>query len=140
RNIMLSSDCQSCHKENEISVGPSYRQVIKKYQGKDGALNYLTEKIIKGGSGVWGEVAMPAHPTMKEAEARQIVQWIFSLAEQHTADRKSLPAKGTIRAQQAANTDGQTVLRITANYTNTGGPGVRPLSGSAAVYLKLKEE
>lgn len=140
RNIMLSSDCQSCHKENEVSVGPSYSQVIKRYQGKDGAPNYLTEKIIKGGSGVWGEVAMPAHPTMKEAEARQIVQWIFSLAEQHTTDRKSLPAKGTIRAQQAAKTDGQTVLRITANYTNAGGPGVRPLSASATVYLKLKEE
>src|SRR5690606_36442804 len=39
RNIMLSSDCQSYHKENEVSVGPSYRQVSKRYQGKDGASN-----------------------------------------------------------------------------------------------------
>jgi cytochrome c551/c552 len=36
-------------------------------------------KIINGGSGVWGEVAMPAHPAIKPTEAKQIVDYILSL-------------------------------------------------------------
>ncbi|MBC7509587.1 MAG: PQQ-dependent sugar dehydrogenase, partial [Ferruginibacter sp.] len=46
KNIMLSLDCKSCHKEADKSVGPSFLQVSQKY-GKDAnAVTYLTQKII----------------------------------------------------------------------------------------------
>src|SRR5690606_36282674 len=99
RSLMLASDCQSCHQIDGPSVGPSYTQVAAKYRRQADAAGYLTEKIIQGGSGVWGEVAMPAHPGMKESEARQIVQWILSLGDDQQARQKSLPAKGTIVAR-----------------------------------------
>lgn len=141
RSLMMASDCQSCHKIDEPSVGPTYVDVARKYKKQSGASNYLAEKILQGGSGVWGEVAMPAHPDMKESEARQIANWIMSLADDQTSKRKSLPAKGTIIARPPANgEEGQTVLRITAQYTNSPGMGIRPLSGSEAVDLKLKEK
>lgn len=141
RSLMMASDCQSCHKLNEPSVGPAYQQVADRYHGQQTAPKYLMEKIMKGGSGVWGEVAMAAHPDMKESEARQIVLWIMSLADDQHAKRKSLPAKGTVVAKPvAANAGEQTVLRITAQYTNSPGMGVRPLSGSKTVDLRLKED
>ncbi len=139
RSLMMASDCQSCHKLNELSVGPSYMQVATKYKGQRGASRYLMEKIMQGGGGVWGEVAMAAHPDMKESEARQIVRWIMSLADDEETKQKSLPAKGTIVANPPVGDEGQTVLRINAHYTNSPEMGIRPLSGSKTIDLKLKE-
>src|SRR5690606_11723751 len=101
RSLMMASDCQSCHKISEKSVGPSFMQVAKKYQGQKDATSYLVDKVLNGGSGVWGEVAMAAHPGMKEGEAKQIVQWVLSLADDQAAKQKSLPAKGVIVAKKS---------------------------------------
>lgn len=139
RSLMMASDCRSCHQLAEPSVGPSYMQVASRYKGRDDASSYLVGKIRDGGSGVWGEVAMAAHPEMKESEARQIVQWIMSLAEDQTKRTSSLPAKGTIVAQPPAGHDEQTILRITAEYTNAPEIGIRPLSGAKTIDLKLRE-
>ena len=80
QNLIASSDCKTCHKVSEKSIGPSFTDVAKKYSTRPDANAYLVEKIIKGGSGVWGETAMPAHPTLKESDATQIVQYVLSLA------------------------------------------------------------
>ena len=140
RSLMMASDCQSCHKLDEPSVGPSYMQVATRYKGERGASNYLMEKIIQGGSGAWGEVAMAAHPDMKESEARQIARWIMSLADDEGGKRSSLPAQGTLVVQPPSGDEEQTVLRITAQYTNAPEMGIRPLSGSKTVDLRLKKE
>ncbi|WP_257656245.1 ThuA domain-containing protein [Parapedobacter lycopersici] len=139
RSLMLASDCQSCHKIDGPSVGPSYTQVAAKYRKQNDAAAYLTGKVLQGGSGVWGEVAMPAHPGMKESEARQIIQWVLSLGDSQQAKHKSLPAKGTIVVRPPAGSDSTTVMRITAQYTNTPGAGIRPLSGVKTVDLRPKK-
>lgn len=138
RNLMLASDCQSCHNVNEASVGPSYMQIANRYKNDWQAMRGLAEKIINGTSGNWGEVAMAAHPDMKADEARKIVRWIMSLSDDATA-RRSLPAKGTIMPKVAGAADEETVLRIFAQYTNSPGVGIKPLSGSKTVYLKLEK-
>ncbi len=58
KNMMLSLDCKACHKIDEISVGPSFTAVAERYQMNPDAMSYLSGKIIHGGSGAWGEVAM----------------------------------------------------------------------------------
>lgn len=138
RSLMMASDCQSCHKLSEKSVGPSFMQVAEKYHGQKEATAYLVDKIINGGGGVWGEVAMAAHPGMKEGEARQIVQWVMSLAENASARQKSLPAKGVVVAKKPDAQAEETVLRFHAQYTNVPGMGIRPLPGSTTVDLKLE--
>src|SRR5690606_2552811 len=80
--LTQSLDCKACHKEVEKSVGPSYMEVAQKYKNKSGAMAYLQGKIESGGSGVWGEVMMPAHPDMSKDESRQIVSYIMALAEE----------------------------------------------------------
>ncbi len=133
KNIMLSLDCKSCHKEADKSIGPSYQQVAEKYAKDPNASNYLSQKIIKGGSGVWGEVAMAAHPTLPQSDVGQIVQWILSLSNK-TAVAKSLPPSGSVvpKADPRPNTS----LVLSASYTDKGGNNIKALTGRNSVVLR----
>jgi glucose/arabinose dehydrogenase/cytochrome c551/c552 len=77
--LMLSLDCKTCHKISEKSIGPAFTDVAKKYPNNAASMNHLVNKVITGGTGVWGDVSMPAHPALKPAEAKQIISWILSL-------------------------------------------------------------
>jgi cytochrome c len=72
-------DCKSCHKENSASIGPSFVRVAEKYANDKNANVYLGQKIVKGGGGVWGDVAMSAHPDLAQKDLHQILEYIFSL-------------------------------------------------------------
>ena len=125
-------DCKTCHKEKEKSIGPTYDDIAKKYSMDKNAAAYLQGKIISGGSGVWGEVTMPAHPNVTHDEARQIVAYIQSLADTG-AKQKSLPASGTIVPSPK---EGANVMVITASYTDHGAGNVVPLTGTTSVILQ----
>jgi cytochrome c len=71
--------CLGCHGIDNKIVGPAYKDVAKKYRGQKGADAKLVEKVLKGGKGAWGEVAMPANSQVNEAEARQLVLWILTM-------------------------------------------------------------
>src|SRR3546814_216371 len=45
RNLMLASDCQSCHNVNETSVGPSFMQIATRYKHDWEAARGLAVKI-----------------------------------------------------------------------------------------------
>jgi cytochrome c len=77
--LIGKSDCLTCHKIEETSTGPAYRDVANKYPNNEATMNTLAEKIIKGGSGNWGSVPMAAHPNLSEADAKQILKYIFLL-------------------------------------------------------------
>ncbi len=129
--LMQSLDCRSCHKEGEKSVGPAYVDVARKYRTQPNSVAYLVKKIISGGSGVWGPVAMAAHPTLSEADARIIVNWIFTL-DHSAADKNRLLQSGTIVPVMQLN---NASLVLSAHYTDRGGDGIEPLMGSARVAL-----
>ena len=76
KSLILASDCQSCHHEVNESIGPSYAKIADKYKDSSDAQAYLVKKIIEGGGGVWGDVAMSAHPTLKEEDVIKMVKWI----------------------------------------------------------------
>lgn len=80
RVLMMSLDCPACHKVADKSVGPAFVEVAKKYEHNAVNTTKLSQKIINGGGGVWGDVVMPAHPALKPEQAKQIVNWVFSLA------------------------------------------------------------
>ncbi len=78
--LIAKSDCLTCHKVDEKLTGPSYREVANKYASQaPGVIPQLAEKVIKGGSGVWGEVPMLPHPTISQADAEQMVKYILLL-------------------------------------------------------------
>jgi len=75
--LISKSDCLTCHKIDEKLIGPAYREVANKYTDKDVAM--LAEKIIKGGSGVWGQIPMTPHPAVSQADAEQMVKYVLLL-------------------------------------------------------------
>lgn len=79
QQLISQSDCLACHRENTKSIGPSYIEVARKYEKTDANVNYLITKIIKGGSGVWGDIPMTPHPNMTNEDAREMANYILSL-------------------------------------------------------------
>ena len=77
--IIANSDCRTCHLIEEKSQGPAWRDVANKYAGQDTAVKYLADKIIAGGSGVWGTIPMAPHPTMPREDAETLAQYVLLL-------------------------------------------------------------
>jgi cytochrome c len=78
-DLAKAKNCMACHSIDKKIVGPAYKDVALKYKGQKGAEDMLTHKILKGGSGAWGAVPMPANSQVTEAEARTLVKWIMTL-------------------------------------------------------------
>ena len=129
--LTQSMDCKACHKESEASIGPNYMDIAKKYKVDEKAMSYLQKKIKEGGTGVWGEVMMAAHPNVTSDETRQIVSYIMSL-NGDAGMKPSLPPKGSVKAEAKAPGN---LMVITASYTDGGAEGARPLTGSKSVAL-----
>jgi cytochrome c len=77
-DLAQQKNCMACHAIDKKLVGPAYKDVAAKYAGQKDAVDKLTQKVLKGGSGVWGAVPMPANPQVSEAEAKELVQWVLS--------------------------------------------------------------
>lgn len=71
--------CLTCHKIDEKVIGPAYRDVANKYEPTEANIKMLAEKIVKGGAGVWSDVAMPPNAAVTIEEAEQMVKYILLL-------------------------------------------------------------
>jgi cytochrome c len=76
--LATAKNCMACHAVDKKVVGPSYKDVAAKYAGQKDAADKLAQKIMKGGSGVWGPVPMPANTQVNEAEAKKLAAWVLS--------------------------------------------------------------
>ncbi|TWO64006.1 c-type cytochrome [Caenimonas sedimenti] len=76
--LAQAKNCMSCHAVDKKLVGPSYKEVATKYAGQKDAVDKLAGKIVKGGSGVWGPVPMPANAQVSEAEAKKLAAWVLT--------------------------------------------------------------
>ncbi len=73
--------CTACHGVDNLIVGPSFREIARKYAGHGDAAAYLAGKVKAGGAGVWGAMAMPPQ-ALGEADAKSIAQWLADGAGQ----------------------------------------------------------
>lgn len=76
--LATSKNCMACHAVDKKLVGPAYKDVAAKYKGDKTAADKLAAKVIKGGTGAWGAIPMPANPQVSEAEAKKLVAWVLS--------------------------------------------------------------
>ena len=124
-------DCVACHNIDQASAGPSYRAVAERYAGAESADDQLVRKIIEGGSGVWGEQVMPAHPDMSEDVAREIVRYIRSLA----TPGEPLPPQGTIALDRHSPEEAGAYV-LTASYVDQPGSSVAPQETREQLVLR----
>lgn len=77
--LLKKNNCTACHAIDKKLVGPSYKDVAKKYAGDAGAEKVLAEKVKKGGKGSWGQVPMPPNPAVSDADVTAMVKYVLSL-------------------------------------------------------------
>ncbi len=80
--LIGASDCTTCHDINAKKIGPAYVDVANKYENTPAVVDTLVNKIIHGGSGNWGAVAMTPHPDMSREDAKEMVNYIMTLKNQ----------------------------------------------------------
>lgn len=78
-DLAKAKNCMSCHAVANKVVGPAFKDVAAKYGSQKDAEAKLTTKVLKGGTGAWGVIMMPANPQVSEAEARTLVKWILAM-------------------------------------------------------------
>ena len=78
-SLVKASDCKTCHHATNKIIGPAHTDVAKKYDFTEANVKLLATKIITGGSGVWGEVPMTAHPDISQADAEKMARYVLSL-------------------------------------------------------------
>ncbi|MBW8688106.1 c-type cytochrome [Chitinophaga rhizophila] len=77
--LIEQKDCKTCHKIDTKLIGPGYKEVAQKYEATEANIDKLADKIIAGGSGNWGEVAMTPHADISKDDAKEMVKYILSL-------------------------------------------------------------
>jgi cytochrome c len=78
--LVTKSDCFTCHKLTENSIGPAYAAIATKYKSiTTETMDSMVTQIIKGGAGRWGTVPMTPHPAMPKEDAEKMVYYIMSI-------------------------------------------------------------
>lgn len=78
-DLAKAKNCMACHAMDKKLVGPSYKDVAAKYASDKDAAGKLAKKIREGGTGVWGQVPMPANPQVSEADALTLARWVLTV-------------------------------------------------------------
>lgn len=77
-DLAKAKNCMACHAVANKLVGPAFKDVAAKYAGQKDAEAKLAGKVLKGGSGAWGAVPMPANPQVSDAEAKTLIKWVLA--------------------------------------------------------------
>lgn len=77
-DLAKEKNCMACHAVSSKLVGPAYKDVAARYAGQKEAEEKLAQKIIKGSSGAWGPVPMPANPQVSQADAHLLAKWVLA--------------------------------------------------------------
>ena len=119
--LINQSDCKTCHNVDSKSQGPAWTEIAAKYATDAPAQAKLVDKIRAGGTGVWGQSNMPAHPGLTVDEAQAILAYVMNIK---STAINATPLAGTY-APTGGATAGQVIFR--AVYTDKGVAGPTPL-------------
>jgi len=78
-DLVKGSDCATCHKIDEKIIGPAFRDIANKYTNNEANVDMLANKIIKGGSGNWGAIAMTPHSGLSVDDAKAMAKYVLLL-------------------------------------------------------------
>ena len=78
-DALNKAGCMACHAKDKKLVGPSFKDIAAKYKGQGDAVAKLSEKVRKGGSGVWGPIPMSANGPDKinDADLKLVIESIL---------------------------------------------------------------
>lgn len=134
--MMKGSDCFNCHAIQQKIVGPPLLEVANRYRGVKGAFDATVQRVLKGSTGVWGEVPMLPHAQHSEQEVERMVRWIYDLQPGGAGQNMTRGLVGKIEAPG----DGKIRFALLeATYTDFGRAPAGPLAGKASVRLRFRQ-
>ena len=133
RALMAGSDCATCHNREAKSRGPSFVQLAEKYKPEPATLKQLADKIRAGGSGVWGQENMPAHPLITVNEAMTMAEYMLSVNDKRLA---ALPLQGSFTPAFPQGDPGRGALVVRAIYSDKGAGEYPALTSEAMTVLR----
>jgi cytochrome c len=132
--IAAKSDCAACHQRDQVSAGPSLRQLAEKYTPDAATIDTLAAKVRTGGSGVWGQIMMPPHPQFTAQELRLLAEYF--VGAMRGSARAALPLTGTHTPQLPPDDEGRGSLVFHAVYTDRGANGLPARTSEAIKVLR----
>jgi cytochrome c len=77
-DLAKKNSCFGCHAADSKLVGPSFKEIAKRYTGQDGSVDKVVEVIQKGSVGKWGQIPMPGQDQISPADAKALATWVLS--------------------------------------------------------------
>jgi cytochrome c551/c552 len=77
QELLAANACLGCHAIDKKVVGPSFQDVAARYGDRADAQKLLADSIQSGGSGKWGEMAMPPMAALTESQALALAGYIL---------------------------------------------------------------
>ncbi|MGH8637468.1 MAG: hypothetical protein ACREUZ_10085, partial [Burkholderiales bacterium] len=131
--LIAGSDCATCHNREAKSRGPSFTELAEKYKPDAATLTQLAGKIRTGGTGVWGQEVMPAHPLVSVHEARTIAEYMLSVKDTRLS---ALPLQGTFSPAIPEGDNGRGSLVVRAVYSDKGAAELPELTTETMTVLR----
>ncbi len=136
--VMINEgDCRGCHLLTKESVGPTFTDIAVVYKDDENAISKLSDKIINGGSGTWGEVSMSAHPEISLTDAENMVRYILNLAKDGKTEQ-SQPLKGKYTFKLPDGDNGKGTYVFKAVYTDKGTDDLPSITAMKTIILNSK--
>ncbi|SHG06829.1 cytochrome c [Fodinibius roseus] len=120
--LINQSDCNTCHTLNKSSIGPSYTNIAQRYEKNKNTYERLTEKVISGGSGNWGQAEMPPHTSLTKDEAKSMISYILDTVREETV--WLMPLEGNVPSPGNESKDR---LIFMASYEDNGFEQIPPI-------------
>ncbi len=76
--LLVSNTCLACHAIANKLVGPSFQDVAARYRGDDDVSSRLAESIRAGGTGKWGQAAMPPMSALSATQAQALAEFVLA--------------------------------------------------------------
>jgi cytochrome c len=137
-NVIMTSNCITCHGFNTKAMGPSFFDISKRYPATKANIDSLVKRIKDGSTGIWGKEKMPPHPELSVTDIKSIAQWIMKNATDPTANYY-VGTDGYFRIKPDAPAKG--IYQLTASYTDHGlkdVPGSKRLRGQDVITIRIK--
>lgn len=138
-NLMIVSNCFSCHGVKNKLAGPSFLDICKRYLKTGKNQDQLTHHIMKGSTGVWGKEAMPSHPELTETVAGRMVKWILKYADEPGLNY-FIGLQGILPLNKPATNVRHGLFVVTAFYTDHGtldSPN-KKITGADHIFIHMK--
>jgi len=140
KGLIDRSGCKTCHAVDRLVNGPSFQAIAERYRGNEFAVRSLSQKILQGGAGNWGQVVMSAHPQVSIEDAGEMVRWILSLGAP-VKPKQTLPLAGSyplvVKASQEKGKKAYPGTYIfKATYRDRGSSSQAPLEDGETIALR----